>query len=85
MRVMPYSLSNSPSVFQCYMNEVFWEFLQRLVIIYINNILIYSWNLAEHRKHVKQVLKLCQHHLYLKQEKCEFHSISIHSLGYVID
>jgi len=84
--VMPYGLSNSPYVFQGYMNEVFREFLQRFVIVYIDDILIYSRNLAEHHQHVKQVLeKLCQHYLYLKLEKCEFHTTSVHFLGYVID
>ncbi len=83
-RVMPYGLSNSPSVFQGFMNEVFWEFLNRFVIVYID-IHIYSWNLAEHRHHVKQVLqKLRQHKLYLKLEKCEFHCSTVPFLGYVI-
>lgn len=50
--VMPYGLANSPSIFQGFMNEVFWEFLQRFVIVYIDGILIYSQNLADHRHHV---------------------------------
>ncbi len=49
--VIPYGLSNSLSVFQGFMNEVFWEFLHQFVIVYIDNILIYSQNLAEHRHH----------------------------------
>ncbi len=55
-RVMPYGLSNLPSVFQGFMNEVFREFLHRFVIVYINDILIYFQNLAEHRHHVLLVL-----------------------------
>ncbi|KAL0172895.1 hypothetical protein M9458_033206, partial [Cirrhinus mrigala] len=84
-RVMPYGLSISPSVFQTFMNEVFREFLHQFVVVYIDNILIYSRNLAEHRQHVQQVLhKLCDHSLYLKLEKCEFHRPSVQFLGYII-
>ncbi|KAI2654616.1 Transposon Tf2-8 polyprotein [Labeo rohita] len=84
-RVMPYGLSISPSVFQTFMNKVFWEFLHPFVIVYINHILIYSWNLAEHRQHVQQVLhKLRDYSLYLKLEKCEFHRSSVQFLGYII-
>ncbi|KAL0195414.1 hypothetical protein M9458_008986 [Cirrhinus mrigala] len=67
------------------MNEVFREFLHRFVIVYFDDILIYSRNLAEHRQHVQQVLqKLRQQRLYLKLEKCEFHLPSVQFLGYVI-
>ncbi|KAI2663454.1 Transposon Tf2-11 polyprotein [Labeo rohita] len=84
-RVMPYSLSISPSVFQTFMNKVFREFLHRFVVVYIDDILIYSRNLAEHRQHVQQVLhKLRKHSLYLKIEKCEFHRPSV-QLGYIIN
>lgn len=56
------------------------------MIMYLGDILIYSWNLAEHHHHVKQVLqKLKEHHLYLKLEKCEFHHDTIQFLGYIID
>ncbi len=82
---MPYGLSNAPSVFQEFMNEVFREFLHRFVIVYINDILIYSRNLADHRHHVAQVLqKLRQFRLYLKLEKCEFHRPTVQFLGYII-
>ncbi|KAL0167736.1 hypothetical protein M9458_035958, partial [Cirrhinus mrigala] len=75
--VMPYGLSISPSVFQTFMNEV--------LSVYIDDILIYSRNMAEHRQHVQQVLhKLRQYQLYLKLEKCEFHQSSVYFLGYNI-
>ncbi len=82
---MPYGLSNLPSVFQNFMNEVFRDMLHRFVIVYIDDILIYSPNLDEHQQHVTQVLqRLRQHHLYLKLEKCEFHQSTVQFLGYVI-
>ncbi|KAI2647782.1 Transposon Tf2-8 polyprotein [Labeo rohita] len=79
---MPYGLSISPSVFQTFMNE---EFLHRFVVVYIDDILIYSRNMAEHCQHIQQVLhKLRQHSLYLRLEKCEFHKPSVQFLGYII-
>ncbi|MGL5583251.1 MAG: reverse transcriptase/ribonuclease H family protein, partial [Cetobacterium sp.] len=85
-QVMPYGLSNSPSVFQNYMNEIFREYLNKFVIVYIDDILIYSHHQEEHITHVKLVLqKLREHQLYLKLEKCEFHTPSVQFLGYVID
>ena len=85
-QVMPFGLSNTPAVFQGYMNEVFREYLNRFVIVYIDDILIYSSSIAEHHRHVIQVLeKLREHKLYLKLEKCEFHITSVQFLGYIID
>lgn len=71
-RVMPYGLVNAPSVFQEFMNEVFWEYLHKFILVYINDILVYSQNLAEHRHHVALLLsKLREYHL--KAEKYSFH------------
>ncbi|KAK3538047.1 hypothetical protein QTP70_027401 [Hemibagrus guttatus] len=84
--VMPYGLANAPSVFQDFIHEVLWEFLHRFVLVYINDILIYSRNLAEHRHHVAEVLKhLRDFQLFLKAEKCSFHQPSVQFLGYNID
>lgn len=84
-RVMPYGLSNSPSVFQSFMNEILRDMLHRFIVVYIDDILIYSPNLATHLHHVTQVLqRLQQHSLFLKLEKCEFHQSTIHFLGYII-
>ncbi|KAK3515201.1 hypothetical protein QTP70_010606 [Hemibagrus guttatus] len=54
--LMPYGLANAPSVFQDFIHEVFREFLHRFVLVYIDDILIYSRNLAEHRQHVAKFL-----------------------------
>ncbi len=84
-RVMPYGLSNSPSVFQNLMHDIFRDMINRFVLIYIDDILIYSPTIEEHRRHVTQVLqRLHQHYLYLKTEKCEFHKSTIHFLGYIV-
>ncbi|GAA6081738.1 uncharacterized protein LOC118598811, partial [Tachysurus ichikawai] len=81
---MPFCLSNSPSVFQSFINNVFRDMLVRWVIVYIEDILIHSETLAEHI-HVRAVLKhLIQHQLYANAEKCEFHKTSTSFLGYVI-
>lgn len=83
--VMPFGLSNSPSVFQAFINDVFRDMLNQRVIVYIDDILIYFETYEEHVNHVRAVLKrLIQHQLYAKAEKCEFHQETISFLGYVI-
>ncbi|KAL0193294.1 hypothetical protein M9458_011590, partial [Cirrhinus mrigala] len=56
-RVMPYGLANSPSIFQNFMNEIFRDMLHQFVVVYIDDILIYSNDLSSHISHVKQVLQ----------------------------
>ncbi|KAK3551808.1 hypothetical protein QTP70_027229, partial [Hemibagrus guttatus] len=83
--VMPYGLANAPSMFQDFIHEVLWEFLHWCVLVYIDNILIYSRSLAEHRRHVAEVLgRLREFKLFLKAEKCSFHQPSVQFLGYNI-
>ncbi|KAI2648707.1 Transposon Tf2-6 polyprotein [Labeo rohita] len=83
--VMPFGLANSPSFFQAFVNEIFRDMLHRWVIIYIDDILIYSNSYQEHIQHVRAVLqRLIQHQLYAKEEKCEFHQEKIAFLGYII-
>ncbi|KAK3505614.1 hypothetical protein QTP70_004681, partial [Hemibagrus guttatus] len=83
--VMPYGLANAPSVFQDFIHEVLREFLHRCVLVYIDDILIYSRSLAEHRQHVAEVLgRLREFQLFLKAEKCSFHQPSVQFLGYNI-
>ncbi len=83
--VMPFGLSNSPSVFQAFINDVFRDMLNQWVNVYIDDILIYSETYEEHVIHVRTVLKcLLQHQLYAKADKCEFHQETISFLGYII-
>ncbi|KAK3564749.1 hypothetical protein QTP86_024968, partial [Hemibagrus guttatus] len=84
--VMPYGLANAPSVFQDFMHTVLRGFLHKCVLIYIDDILIYSRSLAEHHQHVREVLqRFRDYQLFLKAEKCAFHQSSVHFLGYIID
>ncbi len=84
--IMPYGLVNAPSVFQDFMHEVLREFLHQFVLVYIDDILIYSRSMAEHRHHVAEVLQhLRENNLFLKAEKCSFHQTSVKFLGYNID
>ncbi len=83
--VMPFGLSNSPLVFQAYINDVFRDMLNRGVIVYIDNIFVYSDSLENHIQQVRAVLqRLIEHQLYAKMEKCEFQQTQISFLGYII-
>ena len=83
--VMPFGLTNAPAVFQSLVNDVLRDMLNRSVFVYLEDILIFSKSVEEHRIHVRQVLQqLLENRLYVKAEKCEFHVPSISFLGYII-
>jgi len=83
--VMPFGLTNAPAAFQRFMNDVFSDLLDGCVVVYLDDILIYSDDITQHRSHIKEVLKrLRKAGLYVKAEKCEFHSDSVKYLGYVL-
>ena len=83
--VMPFSLTNTPVAFQQFINDIFSNLLDVYVVIYLDDILIYSNNMSEHHQHVKEVLKyLCKAGLYAKAEKCKFHSELVEYLGYIL-
>ena len=83
--IIPFGLTNAPMTFQQFMNDTFSNLLDVCVMIYLDDILIYSNNMSEHHWHIKEVLK-CLHktNLYAKAEKYEFHSEPVKYLGYIL-
>jgi hypothetical protein len=72
--VVPFGLSNAPTVFMCLMNGVFRNYLDKFVIVFLDDILIYSKSEEEHKKHLRMVLQvLREHKLYAKLSKCYFY------------
>ncbi|CAN6198913.1 unnamed protein product [Urochloa humidicola] len=83
--VMPFGLTNAPSTFQALMNEVLKPFLRRCVLVFFDDILIYSRSWAEHIQHVRAVFTVLREHgLVLKQSKCSFGEQQVRYLGHVI-
>jgi hypothetical protein len=71
--VMSFGLTNAPAFFMYLMNSVFMDYLDKFVVVFIDDILIYSQNEEEHEEHLRMVLQwLREHHLYAKLSKCEF-------------
>jgi hypothetical protein len=82
--VKPFGLTNVPIVFQHMMNDIFREYLNHFIVIYLDDILIYSKNEEEHEYHVRLILeKLQEQRLYAKQEKCLFHQSMVEFLDYI--
>jgi hypothetical protein len=83
--VMPFGLTNAPVIFQHLTNDIFREYMDEFVVVYLDDILIFSKNQEDHDKHVRLVLAtLREHGLYAKLEKCEFDKSSVAFLDYVI-
>jgi len=72
-RVMPFGLTNAPATFQALMNTIFQPLLRKCVLVFVDDILIYSKSLTEHLEHLTHVFNILnQHQLYLKKSKCSF-------------
>jgi hypothetical protein len=83
--VMPFGLCNAPSTFQSLMNHVFRPFLCHFVLVFFDDILIYSKTWKDHLTHVDQVLSLlAQHQLFLKQSKCAFGASEVEYSGHLV-
>jgi hypothetical protein len=83
--VMSFGLTNAPVYFMYLMNKVFMECLDRFIIVFIDDILIFSKTMEEHEEHLRLVLeKLRSNQLYAKFSKCEFWLTEVAFLGHVI-
>jgi hypothetical protein len=83
--VVLFGLSNTPTIFMCLMNGVFKDYLDKFVIVFLDDILVYSKLEEEHEKHLRMMLQvLREHQLYTKLRKCSFYQRRIHYLGHII-
>jgi hypothetical protein len=83
--VMSFGLCNAPTTFMRVMNDVFRPFIDDFVIVYLDDILVFSGTWDEHVRHVKQVLDTLQREkLYVKLSKCEFGKTTLVYLGHIV-
>ena len=83
--VMPFGMTNSPATFQYFMNDIFHDMSDVFVIVYLDDILVFSETEEEHCVHVRRVLeRLHEHNLHAKLDKCTFHTDTIKYLGFIV-
>ena len=83
--VLPFGLTNAPATFMHLMHSIFREQLDDFIVIFLDDILVYSRDLEAHVSHVRKTFEILrQHSLYAKVSKCEFFKTSVHYLGHVV-
>ena len=83
--VMSFELTNAPAIFMDYMNRLFRPYLDKVVVVFIGDILIYLKTEEEHAKHLRLVLQILREQkLYAKLSKCEFWINEVKFLGHVV-
>src|SRR5262249_49622081 len=83
--VMPFGLVNAPATFWILMHDILRPYLDQFVVVYVDDILIYSKTADEHCEHVRKILDILrQHKLYAKPEKCTFGVDQVEFLGYIV-
>ena len=83
--VMPMGLCNAPATFQSLMNSIFADYIDDFMVIYMDDLLVYSKSVEDHMIHVRQVLqRLRENHLYVSPRKCEFMKSEIEFLGMIV-
>lgn len=83
---MSFGLTNAPTTFCTLMNQVFHEYLDKFVVVYLDDIVVYSPSMEECQTHLQLVFeKLTQNQLYVKREKCSFAQQCINFLWHLIE
>jgi hypothetical protein len=82
---MPFGLYNAPATFQATMNDIFRPLLRKTVIVFFDDILVYSDSEETHLHHLEQVFSLlAEHQFFLKESKCSFAQTKVDYLGHIV-